>query len=139
MIHVIRTPLASNDMLESLAQVVLDARVAYPDATLADLYDSDLMPPSLRRAHWALGPPVDRLYRRAGFALERGHTEQLFILYERMRPLGIVIKKLIRRKRRLNRTQHQSRRPTLRYSPRQGCRGGAMSSYVWDLFFGGRI
>ena len=40
--------------LESLAQAVLDARAAHPDATLADLYDPDLMPPNLRRAHHAL-------------------------------------------------------------------------------------
>ena len=37
--------------LESLAQAVLDARAAHPNATLADLYDPDLMPPNLRRAH----------------------------------------------------------------------------------------
>ena len=40
--------------LEPLAQAVLDARAAHPGATLADLYDPDLMPPNLRRAHQAL-------------------------------------------------------------------------------------
>ena len=54
--------------LEPLAQAVLDARAAHPDATLADLYDPDLMPPNLRRAHQALDRAVDRLYRKAGFA-----------------------------------------------------------------------
>ena len=34
------------------------------DATLADLYDPDLMPPNLRRAHQTLDRAVDRLYRR---------------------------------------------------------------------------
>ena len=57
--------------LETLAQAVLDARAAHPDATLADLYDPDLMPPNLRRAHQALDRAVDRLYRSAGFASER--------------------------------------------------------------------
>ena len=42
---------ANTSKLESLAQAVLDARAAYPDATLADLYDPDLMPPVLRGAH----------------------------------------------------------------------------------------
>ena len=50
--------------LEPLAQAVLDARAAHPDATLADLYDPDLMPPDLRKAHQALDRAVDKLYRR---------------------------------------------------------------------------
>ena len=37
--------------LDTLAQAVLDARAAHAGATLADLYDSDLIPPDLRRAH----------------------------------------------------------------------------------------
>ena len=40
---------ASNKTLQVLAQAVLDARLAYPDATLANLYDPDSMPPRLRR------------------------------------------------------------------------------------------
>ena len=70
--------------LEPLAQTVLDARAAYPDATLANLYDPDLMPPKLRKAHAALDRAVDRLYRRAGFASERERVEHLFMLYEKM-------------------------------------------------------
>ena len=56
--------------LEPLAQAVLDARAAHPDATLSDLYDPDLMPPNLRRAHQSLDRAVDRLYRAKGFASE---------------------------------------------------------------------
>ena len=86
--------------LEQLAQVVLDARDAHPDATLADLYDPDLMPPNLRRAHELLDRAVDWLYRRTGFASERERAEHLFMLYEKMRaPLGIGIKKPKRRRR----------------------------------------
>ena len=40
--------------VEPLAQAVLDARSQYPDSTLATLYDPDLMPPNLRKAHQAL-------------------------------------------------------------------------------------
>ena len=40
--------------LEPLAQAVLDARAAHSGATLADLYDPDLMPTNLRRAHQEL-------------------------------------------------------------------------------------
>ena len=71
--------------LEPLAQAVLDARAVHPDATLADLYAPDLMPPNLRRAHQALDRAVDRLYRPGGFASERERVEHLFMLYEKMR------------------------------------------------------
>ena len=86
--------------LDPLAQAVLDARAAHPDATLADLYDPDLMPPNLRRAHQALDRAVDRLYRPRNFASERERVEHLFMLYERMRaPLVASGKKKTRRRR----------------------------------------
>ena len=97
------TPPGDADLLnlEPLAQAVLDARAAHPEATLADLYDPDLMPPDLRRAHQALDRAVDRLYRRAGFASERERVEHLFALYEKMRaPLEAGVKKKPRRRRR---------------------------------------
>ncbi len=70
--------------LEPLAQAVLDARATHTGATLADLYDPDLMPPNLRWTHQALDRAVDRLYRRTGFASERERVEHLFMLYEKM-------------------------------------------------------
>ena len=70
--------------LEPLAQAVLDARDAHPDATLADLYDPDSMSSDLRKAHQALDRAVDKLYRRSGFASERERVEHLFMLYEKM-------------------------------------------------------
>ena len=60
------------------------ARAAHPGATLADLYDPDLMPSGLRKAHQALDRAVDRLYRPGGFASERERVEHLFGLYEKM-------------------------------------------------------
>ena len=75
---------ANLSKLEPLAQAVLDARAAHPGATLANLYDPDLMPPNLRKAHQALDRAVDRLYRRGGFASERERIEHLFMLYEVM-------------------------------------------------------
>ena len=87
--------------LEPLAQAVLDARAAHADATLADLYDPDLMPPNLRKAHQALDLAVDRLYRRTRFVSERERVEHLFMLYEEMHtPLSAGIQ---RRKRRRSR------------------------------------
>ena len=86
--------------LDPFAQAVLDARADSPDATLAQLYAPDIMPPGLRRAHRALDRAVDRLYRRRGFASERERAEHLFMLYEKLRaPLGVGVEKLKRRRR----------------------------------------
>ena len=76
---------ADPSKLEPLAQAVLDARATHPTATLAELYDPDLMPPNLRRAHQALDRAVDRLYHPGGFASERERVEHLFMRYEKMR------------------------------------------------------
>ncbi len=70
--------------ISALAQAVLDARAAWPNSTLADLYDPDLMPPNLRKAHTTLDLAVDKLYRKAPFASERERVEHLFGLYEKM-------------------------------------------------------
>ena len=75
---------------EPLAQAVLDARAAQGGVTLADLYDPDLMPLNLRRAHHALDRAVDRLYRRKRFTSERERVEFLFELYELLQaPLAV--------------------------------------------------
>ena len=66
------------------ADAVLAARANHPGATLADLYDPDLMPADLRKAHQALDRAVDRLYRRNGFTSDRERVEHLFGLYEKM-------------------------------------------------------
>lgn len=70
--------------IEDLARQILDQRTAYPASTLADLYDPDTMPRDLTRAHHALDAAVDRLYRPAVFASDRGRAEHLFGLYENL-------------------------------------------------------
>ena len=67
------------------AQTVLEARAMFPDSTLSQLYDPDLMPPQLLRAHQQLDRAVDRLYRRKGFDSERDRIECLLKLYGQMR------------------------------------------------------
>ena len=90
--------------LEPPAQAVLDARATYPDTTLADLYDPDLMPPNLRRAHQALDRAVDRLYRRSAFGSDSERFEHLLMLYEKSRaPLETGIKPKHRRRPRRRR------------------------------------
>lgn len=86
--------------LDPLAQAVLDARAAYPGATLADLYDPDTMPAPLRKAHQALDRAVDRLYRKQAFASDRERAEHLLALYEAMAaPMTAAAAKPARRKR----------------------------------------
>jgi hypothetical protein len=70
--------------LEKLGKTVLDARVAHEGANLADLYDPDVMPEDLRKAHCALDEAVDRLYRKEPFASDRERVEHLFGLYEKL-------------------------------------------------------
>jgi hypothetical protein len=48
--------------IESLAASVLSVRAAYPDASLAALYNPDGMPQELRRAHNSLDATIDGLY-----------------------------------------------------------------------------
>jgi len=92
--------------LKPLAQAVLDARAAHPNATLADLYDPDLMPPSLRRAHRALDHAVDRVYRRSGFSSERQRIEHLFSLYEKIRaPLETEIRPIKRKRKAVSKSR----------------------------------
>ena len=94
------------DALAPYADAVLAARAAHPRATLADLYDPDLMPPNLRRAHQKLDRAVDRLYRRASFASERERVEHLFALYERLQaPLAAEASGKGRSRRRARRSR----------------------------------
>ena len=96
-------PPVGEEELERLAphaKAVLAVRENHPDATLADLYDPDLMPPDLRKAHQTLDRAVDRLYRRAPFPSERERLEHLFMLYEKMRaPLEAGMKAKPKRRR----------------------------------------
>ena len=88
--------------LEPFAKEVLDARDEHPEATLAELYDPDLMPTNLKRAHRELDRAVDRLYKRGGFSSERERIEHLFLLYEKMlEPLRMSTKKKPKRRRRV--------------------------------------
>jgi hypothetical protein len=70
--------------IRDLAQQILDARARFPEASMADLYDSDVMPAELFRAHRDLDAAVDRLYRSEPFAGDRQRVEHLFARYERL-------------------------------------------------------
>ena len=86
--------------LATHADAVLAARTIHPNESLAKLYDPDIMPPDLRKAHQALDRAVDRLYRRSGFASERERVEHLLGLYEKMvAPVTAMVKPKRRRRK----------------------------------------
>lgn len=70
--------------ITALATKVVEARGMDKNTTLtlASLYNPDLMPPELRKAHRELDAAVDRLYAPRGFVDDRARIEHLFKLYE---------------------------------------------------------
>jgi hypothetical protein len=69
--------------IETAAQKVLDARLQFPNNSLADLYDPLSMPLVLTKAHNELDKAVDLAYRPQAFTSEAKRMEFLFELYER--------------------------------------------------------
>ena len=66
------------------AQIILDIRKEFSDASLADLYDPISMPPKLNKAHAELTQTIDSCYRREPFTSDRQRIEFLFNLYEKI-------------------------------------------------------
>jgi hypothetical protein len=67
--------------IEEAAKAVLDARDEFPGSTLADLYDSDVMPTQLRRAHDALDKVVLAAFGLRGEVSDGRILEVLFDNY----------------------------------------------------------
>jgi len=79
---------AQRQQIEAIAQAILDARQAEVDkdanTSLADLYDPDLMPSTLRKAHKKLDKAVDKLYKKTPFNSPLERVKHLFELYEEL-------------------------------------------------------
>lgn len=78
-------PPVSDTKLNALSthtRAVLRARSNHPDSTLAELYDPDLMPNELLKAHAALDRAVEKLYRPKKFISNAERVEHLLALYE---------------------------------------------------------
>jgi hypothetical protein len=58
---------AQKQKITETAQVILNIRNAYPNSTLADLYDPLTMPPELQKAHTANDKAVMQAY---GFSIK---------------------------------------------------------------------
>ena len=93
------------ERLIPLADAVLEARANHPTATLAELYDPDLMPTDLRRAHQAVDRAVDRLYRARRFDTESDRLEHLLAAYERLATPVVAKAAPKRRRRRVRRSR----------------------------------
>jgi len=74
--------------IETAAQAVLDARAAFPGASLADLYDPLTMPPALLKAHQKLDAAVDKAYGKSGF---KSDAERVAFLFERYQALTSLL------------------------------------------------
>jgi hypothetical protein len=77
--------------VEAAAQAVLDARLQFPESSLADLYDPNTMPPTLVKAHQQLDKAVDNCYRSQPFTSEAKRIEYLFELYDKY-TAGLFVK-----------------------------------------------
>jgi len=75
---------AHHEALKVGALNILAVREASPGKTLAQMYDPDKMPASLKAAHQALDETVDRIYRPKQFTSDEERLEMLFGLYETM-------------------------------------------------------
>ena len=69
--------------IKTAAQRVLDARLQFPESSLANLYDPLSMPPALTKAHNELDKAVDLAYRPQAFTSEANRMVFLFELYEK--------------------------------------------------------
>ncbi len=70
--------------LSKAAEEILLTQADFPEKTLAELYDPEKMPASLREAHHVLDDLVDSCYPGYPFANDEARLECLFKLYEKM-------------------------------------------------------
>lgn len=77
------SPEVVSDLTEGVL-LILAAREQFPNRNLAELYDPERMPISLRKAHEMVDGVIDRAYCPAGFTSDDERLELLFELYEEM-------------------------------------------------------
>ena len=83
--------------LTRCAEDILLARETHFPATLAELYDPDLMPPNLREAHDRNDETLERIYIGRRFKNDTERLEKLFQLYTTMTIHPVASKKSVRR------------------------------------------
>ena len=89
--------------IEIAAQEILDARASHADASLADLYDPNNMPPNLVKAHHNLDKAVDAAYSKKKFTGDADRVAFLFEMYQKLAaPLDLRLKKGAQRRSKKN-------------------------------------
>ena len=79
-------------VVEQAAQAVLDARALFPNESLANLYNSETMPPTLVKAHATLDRAVDAAYVADGGAKSyASDAERVAFLFKRYQQLTSLI------------------------------------------------
>ncbi len=68
--------------IEQAAQMILNARAAHPDCSLADLYDETVMPADLRKAHLANDKAVMEAYGFSAKMTESEIVAELMKMYQ---------------------------------------------------------
>lgn len=74
--------------VRAAAQALIDARAAQKGQTLAALYDAEVMPLTIRKAHAALDKAVDLCYRPQPFDTELSRVRFLFERYAQLIAAG---------------------------------------------------
>ena len=75
---------AEKEVLERLAQNILNIRDENFDMTLGEMYNPESMPAELFDAHHQLDLAVERIYRPEPFTSDEERLEYLFKLYAKM-------------------------------------------------------
>lgn len=84
--------------IEKASQAVLDARKAFPNSSLADLYDPKAMPPELRKAHQALDKAVLSAFGLKPSATDEDILSELFKRYEELTAGLLVSEKKVKKR-----------------------------------------
>ena len=87
------------EAVENAGQAILDARLLFPQSSLANLYNPNTMPPTLVKAHQQLDKAVDLCYRPQPFINESKRIEFLFELYDKYTAGLFVKEKKVKSKR----------------------------------------
>ena len=77
-------PAENFDKVEKEMQSILDIRKENSDSTLAELYDPELMPSDLKKAHLKLDLAVEKLYRKKPFESDDERINFLLTRYKEM-------------------------------------------------------
>ena len=72
---------SNKDKVRECCNEVLEVRKSFPNESLANLYDPELMPPALINAHKHLDNAVDKCYRHENFDNDLERIKFLFDLY----------------------------------------------------------